>query len=342
MKMKESFIKRLISLILAVFMICTAGPVFAECEEPVPPLADAAPDICLAAMSLNTYAQDVTYYETEIEASAEIREDMKARQSTVTVGIKGKTDQEGLQQIISRLIGEATEHTGKPDEGDYILFQYEHYDGAARQTLSGVNGLVDVRYDLFYYDDADQEAEVDKKVSEILEELDLDKKTKYEKVKAIHDYLCDNIEYRASDDGSDICRTAYGALIEGNAVCQGYSVSLYRLLLEAGIDNRIIYGTSISPFGTTGSHTWNIVDLYGKYYYIDVTWDDCSGSNDYLLVPAGKGFEDEHIADEKYSNDSFTSSYPMADEEYEENTDGLFEMLEKMIKLIMDAMVAKK
>ena len=66
MKMKESFIKRLISLILAVFMICTAGPVFAECEEPVPPLADAAPDICLAAMSLNTYAQDVTYYETEI------------------------------------------------------------------------------------------------------------------------------------------------------------------------------------------------------------------------------------------------------------------------------------
>ena len=57
---------------------------------------------------------------------------------------------------------------------------------------------------------------------------------------------------------------------------------------------------------------------------------------------AGKGFEDEHIADEKDSNDSFTSSYPMADEEYEENTDGLFEMLEKMIKLIMDAMVAKK
>jgi hypothetical protein len=201
---------------------------------------------------------------------------------------------------------------------------------------------VDVKYDLFYYDDADQEAEVDKKVSEIIEELDLDKKTKYEKVKAIHDYLCDNIEYRASDDGSDICRTAYGALIEGNAVCQGYSVSLYRLLLEAGIDNRIIYGTSISPFGTTGSHTWNIVDMYGEYYYIDVTWDDCSGSNDYLLVPAGKGFEDEHIADEKYSNDSFTSSYPMANEEYEENTDGLFEMLEKMIKLIMDAMVAKK
>lgn len=304
--------------------------------------AAAAMVICFAAVPFNAFAQDITYYETEIEASAEIRENMKARKSTVTVGIKGKTDQEGLQQIIGRLIGEATEHTGKPDEGDYILFQYEHYDGMARQTLSGVSGVVDVKYDLFYYDDADQEAEVDKKVSEILEELDLDEKTKYEKIRTIHDYLCDNIEYRASDDGSDISRTAYGALIEGNAVCQGYSVSLYRLLLEAGIDNRIIYGTSVSPFGTTGSHTWNIVDLYGKYYYIDVTWDDCSGSNDYFLVPAGKGFEDEHIADEKYSSESFTSSYTMAEEKYEENTEGLFAMLEKMITLIMDAIVAKK
>ena len=297
---------------------------------------------CFAAVSISVEAEDLVYHENEKEAAAELRESMKQRSPKAMIGIKGSTDQQGLQESIGRVIGIATDHTGEPDEGDYILFQYEHYDGMARATHAGTTGVVEITYDLSYYDDADQEAAVDKKVDEILEELDLDEKTSLEKIKAIHDYLCDNIEYKAAEDGSDIERTAYGALIEGNAVCQGYSVSLYRLLLEAGIDNRIIYGTCASPFGTNGAHTWNIVDLYGKYYYIDITWDDCTGSNDYFLIPAHKSFEEEHFADEKYSSEAFTSGYPMAEEEFETETDDLFAMLEKMVKLIIDTMVEKK
>ena len=303
--------------------------------------AAAALAICFAAATFSAEAEDLTYHENEKEAAAELRESMKQRRTQVMIGIKGSTDQEGLQKSIGRVIGMAADHTGKPDEGDYILFQYDHYEGMARTTRSEETDVVEIKYDLSYYDDADQEAEVDRKVAEIMEDLELDEKTDFGKIKAIHDYLCENIEYEAAEDGSDIRRTAYGALIEGKAVCQGYSVSLYRLLLEAGIDNRIIYGTCISPFGTNGMHTWNIVDLYGKYYYLDVTWDDCTESSDYFLVPAGAGFEEEHTADEMYEDESFTSRYPIADEAFKADTEGAVSIVEKTAKLIMKAMVAK-
>ena len=198
----------------------------------------AAMAICFAAMSYYAFAQDVTYYENETEAAEELRESMRERKSSVKIGLKGKTDQEGLQKAIGKLIDKATEHTGKPDEGDYILFQYSSYKGKGSTKKSGVSPVVDIEYDLSYYADAEQEAEVDRKVEEIIKELDLGDKMNYEKVSAIHDYICDNVEYEAAAGGSDIRRTAYGALVEGRAVCQGYSVSLYRLLLEAGIDNR--------------------------------------------------------------------------------------------------------
>ncbi|MBQ6439392.1 MAG: hypothetical protein IJJ06_04530 [Mogibacterium sp.] len=293
--------------------------------------------ICSAGLSYGA-VQDLIYHENEIEASSELREDLKKRVSSVTIGIEGKTDQEGLQQIISRLIGEATEHTGKPDEGDYILFQYASYKGQARTKLSGTTPVVEIEYDLSYYDNAEQEAEVDSKAEEIIKELELEDLSDYEKIAAIHDYICDNVEYESSIDSSDIMRTAYGALIEGRAVCQGYSVSLYRLLLEAGIDNRIIFGTGVSPIGITGAHTWNIVDLYGEYYYMDVTWDDCTGSRDFFLVPAGDDFENEHVADSQYGEDFFTERYPLADEAFNKKMEGLLSSLEGMASTITDAM----
>ena len=301
--------------------------------------AAAAIAVCFSVMPYNAYAEDPTYHETEIEASAELRQIMKARKGTAAIGIKGKTDQEGLKQIIGRLVAEATEHTGKPDEGDYILFQYDSYKGQARTAISGGSPVVKLEYDLSYYDNKDQEKEVDDKVKEIISGLDLDNKTNHEKISAIHDYLCDNIEYEVAEDENNVRRTAYGALVEGTAVCQGYSVSLYRLLLEAGIDNRIIFGKGISPIGTTGAHTWNIVNLYGKYYYIDCTWDDCTGSKDYFLVPAGADFEDEHIADESYGEDFFTERYPMADEEFNTEIDSLLATLEGMAQSISETMI---
>ncbi len=294
--------------------------------------AAAAIAICFVAASSFAEAASITYNETGEEASAELREHMKNREENVTIGIEGETDQDGLKDIIGALIDAATKHTGEPDEGDYISFQYASYKGLASTGWSGFNPVIEVEYDLTYYDDAEQEAETDKKVEEIMESLDLEDKTQFEKIRAIYDYICDNVEYELDEDGGNLSRTAYGALVEGKAVCQGYSVSLYRLLLEAGIDNRIIFGEGISSTGNQEAHTWNIVELEGKYYYLDATWDDATYGRDYFLRPAGSEFEKDHIADEKYKAESFTEKYPISEEEYSGTRFGFVDKANAFVK----------
>ena len=43
MKNRDRFAKRLVSLIIAALLICTAGPVFADGEEAASPFIDSAP-----------------------------------------------------------------------------------------------------------------------------------------------------------------------------------------------------------------------------------------------------------------------------------------------------------
>lgn len=270
--------------------------------------------ICAASSLTFVCAEDITYHESASEAAAELREAMKDRESEVTVGVIKDVDQKGLKRLIRSLLKKAMKHTGVPDEGDYINFQYGRYDASAKtERVNGGTGVV-VRYRLQYYDSAEQEKELDSKVKEVIGSLDLDGKSDYEKLVAIHDWLCDNVEYDSGDD-SDLRRTAYDAIVNGTAVCQGYSNALYRLLLEAGVDNRIIFGEGVEDSGARMAHTWNIVGLYGKYYYVDVTWDDTTGSRDYFLRPAGD-FTDSHIAGDEYPDSFFTRKYPVAEEEF--------------------------
>lgn len=301
---------RFISILALIIMICSAGLSSAE-------------------------TSDITYYDSEKKAAAELREHMRLRDETATIGLMGSVDQKGLQKTIGRLVKKAVAHTGKSDEGDYIGFQYASYEGHARTTYVGSSPAMEIEYTLSYYDDAQQEAEVDEKVGQIIESLELDEKTDYEKITAIHDYICDNVDFEAAEKGGDTVRTAYGALIEGKAVCQGYSVSLYRLLLEAGIDNRIIFGKGLSETGESGAHTWNIIELNDDYYYIDVTWDDVGSQYKYFMVPAESGFENSHIADESYDDDFFEEDYPMSDDAYKDEAVGLKGKILKMVKALV-------
>ena len=294
--------------------------------------------ICFTAVPSYAGTSDVVYYDTEKEAVKELHEHMKQREKTITIGLKGSIDQKGLEKIIGRIFDEATAHTGKPDEGDYIAYQYSSYQGAAHTTYAGLTPAMEIKYTVSYYDDAQKEAEVDEKVDEIIENLELDDKTDFEKIAAIHDYICDNVEYETNEKDSNTVRTAYGALIEGRAVCQGYSVSLYRLLLEAGIDNRVIFGKGLSDIGESGAHSWNIIELNDEYYYIDTTWDDVANQYryQYFMMPAGTSFEDSHIADESYGDDFFSEDYPMSHEAYKDEAVGMKGKMLKMVKAMAE------
>ena len=98
-------------------------------------------------------------------------------------------------------------------------------------------------------------------------------KSDYEKIKIVHDYLIDNIDYDTTVLQSNIYNI-YGALVSKKCVCEGYAKAFQYLMNELEIDNTIVIGTATNSNNETENHAWNYVKLDGNWYAIDVTWDD--------------------------------------------------------------------
>lgn len=95
--------------------------------------------------------------------------------------------------------------------------------------------------------------------------------SEYEKEKALHDMLATQVTYIETP----LSRSAYGALVEGKAVCEGYAEALQCLLQRVGIQSIQVYGFGVNPqTGGTENHAWNMVRIDGKYYLTDLTWND--------------------------------------------------------------------
>lgn len=94
--------------------------------------------------------------------------------------------------------------------------------------------------------------------------------TRFQIVQALHDYLVRNCVYDRSAVNEVISpsRTAYGALANGKAVCQGYSLAFKLLLRRAGVPAVYVGSDSMQ-------HAWNMVQMENNgWYHVDVTWDD--------------------------------------------------------------------
>lgn len=118
-------------------------------------------------------------------------------------------------------------------------------------------------------------------VDDAVKKIGAEGKSDYEIVYAINEYLCDTVYYPANPPYEPITHTAYGALKNGCAVCEGYACAAKLLLNAYGIESDIEVGEC--PGG--GGHAWNLVKLDGAWYQLDVTWNDQSYSRrDYFLV----------------------------------------------------------
>lgn len=105
--------------------------------------------------------------------------------------------------------------------------------------------------------------------------------SRHEKIKSIHDYLADNLVYDDTISESNIF-DAYGALITGVCVCEGYAEAFKLLCDREGIPCITVVGT-----GDGGAHKWNMVLMEdGEWYTLDSTWDDQESNTyySYLLI----------------------------------------------------------
>ncbi len=97
--------------------------------------------------------------------------------------------------------------------------------------------------------------------------------TRYEQLKCIHDYIC---TYTFYDTDSPFTSSAVGAIVEPGAVCEAYSKGFKIMCDYLKIPCVLIVGN----FSDTDdeAHMWNYVQMEdGKWYAVDVTWDDLDG-----------------------------------------------------------------
>lgn len=134
-------------------------------------------------------------------------------------------------------------------------------------------GKSTITLDKLYSDEDIQN--INTKIKEIKSQIIKDGMTNEEKIKAIHDYIINNSVYdeeRAAqiENGDDTdykynSHKANGPLLEGKALCSGYSDAMKLFLDDLGIKNYKI---------ANKNHIWNLVYLDGKWLHIDLTWDD--------------------------------------------------------------------
>lgn len=121
-----------------------------------------------------------------------------------------------------------------------------------------------------------REKAVQSKVKDIISSVIKSNMKDYEKEAALHDYIVNNTKYDIRFSNGKMPKesyTAYGVLIDGVGVCQGYAQAMDRLLTSCGIENMMVTGEANDGSGWVG-HAWNIVKIAGKYYELDTTWDD--------------------------------------------------------------------
>jgi len=144
---------------------------------------------------------------------------------------------------------------------------------------------------------------MDLQADDILDELSLEDLTEEEKIKALHDYLANHILYDpeplGENDYKEISHTAYGALIDGVAVCDGYAEAFKYLLDKVGIENRLIFGEVDEDGSFEGevNHAWNLIKIDESYRHYDLTWDDDDVNNRVLYEFYNKDsdyFDDTH------------------------------------------------
>ena len=186
------------------------------------------------------------------------------------------------------------------------------YRGNSISTLDAKLGgysyfIIDFEYDFDSETLNTMKKELEQKACEIIASNVARDMPPYMKVFIVHNYIINNCRY-ASDyetNNDPSYYTAYGALVKGKAVCDGYASAAKILFDLCGIENIKISGTSKGS-----GHAWNLIRLDNDYYHIDTTWDDPVSYNgiDYLK------YNYYNLTDNEISTDHIwnTQEYPVA------------------------------
>lgn len=204
----------------------------------------------------STFSVELTADKDTTELEEYLYQQMKERKETIDVQKYGISADE-IGSIVSGILNE------NPD-----LYFVER---TIRWSQSG-NHVVAV---MLTYDDSYNDNAFQRSVKEALAVVKPGM-SDLKKAIVLHDYIAVNCEYDKENLDQEVegtgkvppaSYTAYGTLVERISVCQGYALAYKYLLNQSGIDCLMVTSKAMN-------HAWNLIKLDGKYYQVDVTWDD--------------------------------------------------------------------
>lgn len=140
----------------------------------------------------------------------------------------------------------------------------------------------------------------------------------YDDIKMVHDYIVENTEYDTSISKPNIYNM-YGALVNKDAVCEGYARAFKYIMDNMDIPCVLVIGQGTNSNGQTENHAWNYVCLDSGWYAIDCTWDDpvvngsghVSQSSKYKYFLKGStNFNKEHTPSGQFTPNGKVFNYP--------------------------------
>lgn len=267
--------KKLFSMLTAICILLSATVTVSAAADPDAPYCN--PDYIFYDCAKVIY--DTLYDFDNYEENTETED---PNDCLVCVDITGCGVTSGnLQSFIDSVFRQMTE----------IFFIDGHSIGVS-SSASGITALyMNTIFDLETTKKAVEK--VDSVVNDIIQQAS-DIPTIQEKALFVHNYLTLNNRYN-SDILAGVPSTSvpytvfniYGALVDHNAVCQGYALAFNHIMRRMGCRADFVMSTALN-------HGWSLIEIDGYWYHVDVTWDDPTydkcGNLDYenfLLSDAG-------------------------------------------------------
>lgn len=305
--MKNCFKKRISGLIFGLFIICFAAGcgtqgnttptptpgVNSDTEENIVPTPTKAPtgtnagDILNSTPTPGSISGDITHESTPTpgSTSGDTTSDLTPTPVTTQESDTVPPVITGVKDIRVKVNGTIAYTVGVSATDDSkIAFSFRGDNANLRVDNSLVDLSTPGTYEITYYaiDNAGNEAsatahvfvskvspdDVDALVNKVISEIITDDMTKYEKAKAIFDYVHGSITYYEKK-GEDYLESAYYGLHDRLGDCNVFAATSKVLLDAAGIDN-----IDIKKDPDNGSpHVWNLVNTGDGWYHFDtVVW----------------------------------------------------------------------
>ena len=251
-------------------------------------------------------------YDSPEAAGAALKRALIQRQQEISIRVKThiKPSESVWWDMCWMIYQEAIRHTGAPTEGDYLRYEYGGVNCNGSATGSDETGeyYYQFIYSPLYFTTLAQEAELDSRVATILQSLQLSGKNDEQKIRALYEYITEHVSFEQARDTLNF--TAYSALVNGKAACQGFSVAFYRLCLELGVDARVVTSKELG-------HAWNIARAEGeRYYALDATWDAGKGPEAWQHYLRGReSWKAQHTLGDEFADGRF-AGYSFPDEDY--------------------------